>query len=105
MEGGWGGAGPEAKKLTTPSSRRLVVVPYVQGTNSSLFLSRHDGTVASSSGQPFQAFRAYDGPEYDLLRGNGSDDGEETTALTPERVTFYMKVRRNVSTASQHVTS
>ncbi|CAM9431453.1 unnamed protein product [Ectocarpus sp. 4 AP-2014] len=63
-----------------------------QGTNSSLLLSRHDGTVDSSSGQPFQAFRAYDGPEYGLLRGDGSDDGEETTALTPERVTFYMKV-------------
>ncbi|CAN0423220.1 unnamed protein product, partial [Ectocarpus sp. 12 AP-2014] len=63
-----------------------------QGTNSSLLLSRHDGTVDSSSGQPFQAFRAYDGPEYGLLRGNGSDDSDETTALTPERVTFYMKV-------------
>lgn len=60
-----------------------------QGTNSSLFLSRHDGAVVTSSGQAFQAFRPYDGPEYVL------EDGGTTS--TPARVTFYVKASQIVA--------
>lgn len=70
-----------------------MAIYLVQGTNSSLLLSRHDGTVSTTSGQPFQAFRPYDGPEYFLSRTDGSSTGgEETATSTPERVTFYVKV-------------
>lgn len=55
-----------------------------QGTNSSLHLSRKNGAVPTSSGQPFQAFRSFDGPEY-AIRSDG-------VVNTPGRATFYLKV-------------
>eukprot|EP00903_Cladosiphon_okamuranus_P013614 g12679.t1 len=47
------------------------------------------GGAGAQVGQPFQAFRPYDGPEYYLPRDDG---GGGAAASTPERVTFYVKV-------------